>query len=304
MTLGKAGRMVRCVKCATQWFASAPEMEDAAAEYGRGFRRIEPRFDDDPRFNSHPGPEHGDAAMESSAGWTDAAGGWSAMPPEPEDSSSRFMQRDDLVEFAPPDDVVTVDDAPATSPYDADEFAAGTSDAADADATPNSFESQRRRKARVKSKEKARGKLLTAPRLIAVMIGIIIGLLYERVNIVRLMPQTAPLYAALGMHINLRGLVFDNVRTVADVQDGVPVLIVEGAIRNITRDNVEVPRLRFAMRNTAGADIYAWTAVPEKPLLGAGQSLPFRTRLASPPAESRSAYVRFVQRRDIVAANP
>ena len=135
------------------------------------------------------------------------------------------------------------------------------------------------------------------------MVGVLIGLMYERVNVVRLMPQTAALYSAIGMKINLRGLTFEDVKTVTDIQDGIPVLVIEGSIRNITRADTEVPRLRFAMQNTAGADIYSWTGVAEKPVLAAGETVVFRSRLASPPPESRGAYVRFVQRRDLISAS-
>jgi hypothetical protein len=288
--------MVRCVKCHEQWFAPAPELEDAYA----GDARVEPLFQGEERFDNQHEAEH-----------AEAAGGWSAQADEDAAhdaaTAARLASRDDELEFGPPDEIVAVNDAPATAPYDEYEFASDDAAPAAPEAVrssrePDFFEIQRRRKARVEIKVKARGPLVTVPRLVAVMVGIIIGLVFERANVVRLLPQTATLYAALGMHINLRGLVFDNVKTSTDIQDGVPILIIEGAIRNITRDTADVPRLRFAMRNTAGADIYAWTAVPERPTLAAGQTMAFRTRLASPPTESRGAYVRFVQRRDIVAA--
>ncbi len=288
--------MVRCVKCHEQWFAHAPELEDAFAGEGR----VEPRFEYEPRFDIQHEAEH-----------AEIAGGWAVEPDEKTAhdaaTAARLASRDDELEFGPPDEIVAVGDAPATAPYGEYEFTPDHADlalpeAARSNAEPDFFEIQRRRKARVKMKEKVRGPLVTAPRLVAVMAGIIIGLVFERANVVRLLPQTATFYAALGMHINLRGLVFDDVKTSTDIQDGVPILIIEGAIRNITRDTADVPRLRFAMRNTAGADIYAWTAVPERPTLAAGQTMAFRTRLASPPTESRGAYVRFVQRRDIIAA--
>ena len=64
---------------------------------------------------------------------------------------------------------------------------------------------------------------------------------------------------------------------------------------------VEVPRLRFAVRNGAGHEVYAWTALPTKNLLGPGDGMPFRTRLASPPPDGRDVIVRFYNRRDAVA---
>jgi len=80
-----------------------------------------------------------------------------------------------------------------------------------------------------------------------------------------------------------------------------PVLIVEGTIVNVTTRSLEVPRLRFALRNSAGHEVYAWTAQPGKPTLGSGNGLAFRTRLASPPADGRDVIVRFFNRRDVTA---
>jgi hypothetical protein len=44
--------------------------------------------------------------------------------------------------------------------------------------------------------------------------------------------------------------------------------------------------------------VYAWTALPSKTMLGSGDGLPFRSRLASPPPDGRDVIVRFFSRRD------
>ena len=64
---------------------------------------------------------------------------------------------------------------------------------------------------------------------------------------------------------------------------------------------VEVPRLRFGVRNGLGAEIYNWTAMPSRTIAQAGERLPFRSRLASPPAETHDISVRFYNRRDAMA---
>jgi hypothetical protein len=101
--------------------------------------------------------------------------------------------------------------------------------------------------------------------------------------------------------VNLRGLAFENIRTSRDVQDGVPMLIVEGEIVGTTGRHTEVPRLRFAVTDSTGKEIYAWTARPARTLLPPGEALPFRSRLASPPAEASGVSVPFVQRADAQA---
>jgi hypothetical protein len=123
-----------------------------------------------------------------------------------------------------------------------------------------------------------------------------------RTDVVRLFPQTASFYAMLRMPVNLRGLVFDGLTTKTEQHEGVPVLVVEGHIVNVARKPVEVPRLKFSVRNDGGNEIYSWTMVPPRTVLPVGESLPFRSRLASPPPESRDVLVRFFTRRDLVAA--
>ncbi len=136
------------------------------------------------------------------------------------------------------------------------------------------------------------------PALILVMILLLGGLITMRQQVVRHAPQTASLFALLGMPVNLRGLEFEGIKTVRETKEGVPVLVVEGEIVGIRKRLTEVPRLRFAVLDRNGKEIYAWTARPERTLLPPGETLPFRSRLASPPAEASSISVRFFDGRD------
>jgi hypothetical protein len=140
--------------------------------------------------------------------------------------------------------------------------------------------------------------LPTYPVVIAILAVVSVGLLIWRASVVFAMPQTASLYASIGLPVNLRGLAFEEVSTAQEMQDGVQVLVVEGAIANVVRSAVEVPRLRFAVLNANGAEVYAWTSLPSRSVLASGEKLPFRTRLASPPPDGREIAVRFYNRRD------
>ncbi len=121
-----------------------------------------------------------------------------------------------------------------------------------------------------------------------------------RHEIVRWQPQMASFFGMFGVTVNLRGLEFVDVHTEQDSHDGVVVLIVQGAIKNVTSKTVSVPRLRFALRNKSLAELYAWTAPPDKGMLGAGEMLPFRTRLASPPPDGNDVLLRFLIRQDFI----
>jgi hypothetical protein len=62
-----------------------------------------------------------------------------------------------------------------------------------------------------------------------------------------------------------------------------------------------VPRLRFAARNATGQEVYTWTALPSRSILGPGETLDFHSRLASPPADASDVMVRFFTAQDVEA---
>jgi hypothetical protein len=139
------------------------------------------------------------------------------------------------------------------------------------------------------------------PAAILALIGAATVLIAGRSEIVHHAPQTASLYAAIGLPVNLRALVFESVTTARESHDGIPVLVVEGNIVSNAATPVEVPRLHFGIRKPGGLEIYSWTALPDRPMLAPGEQMAFRSRLASPPAESNEVMVRFLGRHDTIA---
>ena len=139
------------------------------------------------------------------------------------------------------------------------------------------------------------------PTAIAALVVANIILIACRTGVVKILPQTASLYAAIGLPVNLRGLSFDNVASTTEIDDGAPVLVVEGTIASAGNRTVEVPRLRFSVRNQRGQEVYAWTELPSRSVLPPGETLAFRSRLASPPADAHDLTVRFFNRRDRIA---
>ncbi len=123
-----------------------------------------------------------------------------------------------------------------------------------------------------------------------------------RTDFVRALPQTASFYAAIGMPVNLRGVTFDGLTTNSEQHEGVPILVVEGNIINNAGRMIDVPRLRFAVRDAARRDLFL-TAVPPRASLPPGEAVPFRTRLASPPPDAHDVLVRFVNRFDILSGS-
>jgi predicted Zn finger-like uncharacterized protein len=135
----------------------------------------------------------------------------------------------------------------------------------------------------------------------AAMGALAVALLIWRNDVVRLLPQTAAFYNLVGLEVNLRGLSFKDVRVSSENVEGKQVLVIEGVIVGQAKKPVELPRLRFSVRDAQGAEIYAWNAVLEQAVLKPGEKAWFKSRLASPPPEGRNIDVRFFNKRDIAA---
>jgi hypothetical protein len=136
------------------------------------------------------------------------------------------------------------------------------------------------------------------PALLALQLAAVAAALIARAEVVRAMPEAASLFRMIGLPVNLRGLVFADLETRIERQGGVAVLIVEGRIATESGSAVAVPPLRFALRDAAGTELYAWTVPPDADTLEPGQSLPFQTRMASPPFGGSDVLVRFAHPSD------
>jgi predicted Zn finger-like uncharacterized protein len=261
-TLGAAGRTVHCARCRASWFASIEALVPATLALP--------------------------AVQESFAS--------PQTPPNERDEADHAPQESVDIE-APSSEAasMTIDNSPPLVSVLAQEGAPA--------ATGPDIESVAARRVRQAGRQRRRsGRWSGLPTIILVLAGTIAALLNWRATLVRFVPQTASLFAAVGLPVNLRGLSFDDVKTSVDTRDGVTVLVVEGMIANPTRQPLEVPRLRFAVRNAGGYEVYAWTALPTEPMLAPGDRAPFRSRLALPPADAQDIIVRFFNRRDVTAA--
>ena len=149
----------------------------------------------------------------------------------------------------------------------------------------------------------ARQSFVNLPTACAAMGALIVALLVWRTDMVRLMPQTAGFYKMIGLEVNLRGLSFKDVKVSTETVEGKSVLVIEGAVVSDTRKPVDLPRLRFSVRDAHGAEIYAWNTVLDQSQLRPGERIQFKSRLASPPAEGRNIDIRFFNRRDVAGGS-
>ncbi len=157
------------------------------------------------------------------------------------------------------------------------------------------------RRERLKARRQQSRRMSRWTAAILVLFAFNVALIGARSEVVRYLPQTASLFAAVGLPVNLRNLKFDKVKITKEAQDGVNILIIEGAIVNTAGKPTEVPRLRFAARNATGQDVYTWTALPRRSILGPNERMDFQSRLAAPPADATDVMVRFFTAQDAAA---
>jgi predicted Zn finger-like uncharacterized protein len=300
--VGENGRSVRCVRCRTVWFAAplatamaasatSPPGDGGADDPVAAFRAelaaeppaAEPATDQtatDPTVQPSLDEPIGSQAPEA----PDGASG------DAIDETHPIALADIPIPFenAPP----LVPALPHGHPRPAD---------AEMDNGPPDIESVAARRARAAAHRRRARLRIPLTAAIAALAVLCAGLIGLRKDVVRHAPQLASFYTALGLPVNLRGLAFADVKIGNEIHDGVPVLVVEGLIVSTVSKPVEVPRLRFALRSAAGGEVYAWTAQPSQPELGPFETLPFRSRLASPPADGNNIQVRFFTHRDAVA---
>ena len=269
-TLGPAGRTVRCSRCKETWLARPEDVVEMA--------------DAMPSSAQSAPPAANDAAAE-----------WEALASEEEGQDAPVVESPSISAGWPAE-------GEGSQPGgDSDWPSAARQDAEGDEEIP--ITTHRQRLARL-------FRLPSLPRIpfmpsfglptaCAAMGALILALMIWRAEIVRLLPQTATFYKIVGLEVNLRGLAFKDIKISNETVDGKPVLVIEGTIVGETKNPVELPRLRFSVRDAQGTEIYAWNAVLEQPMLKPGERAYFKSRLASPPPEGRNIDVRFFNKRDL-----
>lgn len=284
------GRNVRCARCKTTWFA-APEKPagDVSAFVDSVIAEAEAQSGATPPA-AGPAPQSQPPVPEA---------------PRPDDFGGEPAQAIAAANEPPPID----HDAPRVEaalneinnvpPVEAPPLVPPMSHGATLDAEEAESFVARRDRLRARRQNKRRSSRWTA--IILVLAAFNVAMVGARNEVVRYLPQTASLFAAIGLPVNLRNLKFENVKITRDSQNGGNALIVDGTIVSTGNSATEVPKLRFSVRNAAGHEVYTWTMPPSRSILEPGDRLDFHSRLASPPADAADVLVRFFTAQDAAA---
>jgi predicted Zn finger-like uncharacterized protein len=300
-SVGAAGRMVRCARCRATWFATAPAPGKTVDAFVDGVI-AEAEAEQAPAAAPAPMPAERPPILPAATNIAppDDFGGDEAVPgavPDihaPEAETAYFAAADEPA--AGDVEPVTIEDSPSLVPPI--EHMPLPEPGAKAEDDSESFVARRRR-LQVKRQKTRRSSRWTA--IILVLFAFNVALIGARNEVVRYLPQTASLFAAIGLPVNLRQLDFQNVHITRESQNGASILLVEGKIASKAHKPLEVPRLRFAARNATGQEVYVWTARPDRSVLQPGETMEFQSSLAKPPAEATDVMVRFFTAQDAMA---
>jgi predicted Zn finger-like uncharacterized protein len=132
--------------------------------------------------------------------------------------------------------------------------------------------------------------------LIAMVLLIAVAAVRYRQDIAVIWPQSAGVYSTLGLHVNASGIDFRQVDYRRESEDGQVVLAVSGNIVNAGSRELPVPQtIRVTLSDASNHELYHWNFAPKVQILKPGQSVPFVTRLSSPPVAARHLEVRFAK---------
>jgi len=140
-----------------------------------------------------------------------------------------------------------------------------------------------------------------------VLVGLLGGSYFGRVQVVEQFPAMAGAYAALGIHVNVVGLEFERLTTLRTLREGKEVLVVSAQITGLQKAPVAVPAVVVTLVNAAGTGIYEWSVTPEVRDMMAGERATFETQLPLPPADAVSVRLSFAgggSTRSVAPAQP
>lgn len=116
-----------------------------------------------------------------------------------------------------------------------------------------------------------------------------------RATVVRAMPRSASLFAAIGLPVNLRGVDLRDVVAFRNPAEGAAPaqLVVEGDLVGVARERVAVSPIEVEVRDAHDQPLYRWTVAPPRAGLEPTETARFRASLSAPPPQGSRVQVRF-----------
>lgn len=269
-TLGNAGRKVACAHCGQSWMAEpgaalpVPELDDKL------FTEADER------------------ALDKSFSAEEAA--LRDVPPA-------VRQLIPKGEVPPPEVMRSISEIKAALESKSGKTLSTVAPADDSPPTP----AQKKAQGKLEKRQRDFSKALPAAKLGRVLRGVGIGMLVAviggavlfRTDVVRVLPDLAGLYSAIGLKVNVVGLDFSDVTTLLSRRGTGDVMTVNATIYGVEARRVVVPPVVVTLLGDDGKPVYAWSVAPKQGDLEPGEVIGFSAELASPPEGARQVRLSF-----------
>jgi predicted Zn finger-like uncharacterized protein len=137
--------------------------------------------------------------------------------------------------------------------------------------------------------------LASAAAAVILIAGLAAAAIIERDRIARLYPTTADVFARIGFPVSDIGIGLD-VRAnkpVLDMANGLPTLVIDGNVVNVSSVARTVPKLTVMLLDQSDHDLQDVTVAPSTARLLPGESASFKTSITQPPEAAHHVVVVF-----------
>ncbi len=144
-------------------------------------------------------------------------------------------------------------------------------------------------------RSRGRGPLIVWSLVGAAIVAAVWGLIVAQDNVVRLWPPAAKLYAMIGrgQPVAGTGLELRKVTPSRGIENGTPILAVDGEVVNVSTVVRDVPKLRVALRDGNDHELQVWTTSVTDQRLLPGASVSFHTTITQPAEAATGVVVSF-----------
>lgn len=127
--------------------------------------------------------------------------------------------------------------------------------------------------------------------LLAAWVFALLAAWHWRVDVVAAWPQASAAYAAVGMDVNPYGFEVGELHVERESEHGVPLLIIEGTVKNFDRRTRDVPTLRARLLDDHAGSLLEWSIPVEGGPVRSGETREFRTVVSDPDPATVEAEV-------------
>jgi len=151
-------------------------------------------------------------------------------------------------------------------------------------------------RARREAERKKQQRIRAAGTWAAIVVSLLVALISTwvfRESVVRIWPNTASAFAAIGVETNIYGLEIQQLSAVRKMHGGASILQITGDVKNVSKRPQSAGFLSLQLFDKQGQPVFSWKVQLTPAEIGPGITLPFSTEVRDPPPGSLRVDVSF-----------